>query len=79
MVEAAEPPQSHFGPPKMPALFSLARIRHQCLKTTVFSSHRRLINTGVEKNELHRLELLPPHVSKEESVSVCIETIVYTF
>ncbi len=29
------------------------RIRHQCMKTTVSSCHRFLINTGVEKNEQH--------------------------
>jgi hypothetical protein len=49
------------------------------MKTPFLTSHRRPINTGVEKNEQHRLEVLPPDVSKEESVSVCIETVVYTF
>ncbi len=28
-----------------------AHIRHQCRKTTVFSFHRCLINTGIEKTE----------------------------
>jgi hypothetical protein len=30
-------------------LITTACIRHQCRKTTVFSSHGYLINTGVEK------------------------------
>jgi len=39
-----------------------AHIRHQCMKTTVFSCHRCLINTGVEKKWttfIYRLELWP--------------------
>ncbi len=28
-------------------------IRHQCRKTTVLSCYRCLVNTGVEKNQLH--------------------------
>jgi hypothetical protein len=51
-----------------------AHIRHQCMKTTVFSCHRCLINTGVEKNELH-LNIDYNQVR----VKVVIPTIVYIF
>jgi hypothetical protein len=34
-------------------LANRTHIRNQCRKTTVLSSHRCLINTGIEKNELH--------------------------
>jgi len=54
--------------------------RHQCRKTTVLGCHRCLINTGVEKNELHlkKIRTLTTRCLWVR-VNVDIQMIVYIF